>query len=97
LILRRVIREAKRKYYNQIISAANNTIKTSWNIINIESGRNNKLNKEGLPQSLINNNKKINTKAAAHSFNKYFSSISEKLNINKANICSAISYLHSHS
>jgi hypothetical protein len=38
MILRRVIREAKRKYYNRIITSAEDKIKTTWNIIDIETG-----------------------------------------------------------
>jgi hypothetical protein len=74
-ILRRVIREAKRKYYNQLITTSKNKTKTTWNIIKSESGRSNNLIKERLPQTFLNNNKKIITKEAAHSFNKFFSSV----------------------
>jgi hypothetical protein len=97
MILRRVIREAKRKYYNQLISIANNKTKTTWNIIKSESGKSNNLNKERLPQIFLNNNKKINTKEAAHNFNKFFSSVSDNLNIKKTNVFTAMSHLYSHS
>jgi hypothetical protein len=48
IILRRVIRDAKRKYYNCLITAAENKIKTTWNIIDIETGQKNNNNKEEL-------------------------------------------------
>jgi hypothetical protein len=81
LILRRVIREAKRKYYNQLITSAENKIKTTWNIIDTETGRKNNNNKEFLPKTFKNNIKTINIGEAAHSFKKYFTSITENLNM----------------
>jgi hypothetical protein len=39
MILRRVITEATRKYYNRIITSAEEKIKTTWNITDIETGR----------------------------------------------------------
>jgi hypothetical protein len=63
LILRRVIREAKRKYYNRLIASAEDKIKATWNIIDIETGWKN--NKDCLPKTFQNNNKKINTEEAA--------------------------------
>jgi hypothetical protein len=36
-ILKKVIREAKRKYYNQLISSSDNKIKTTWKITEIET------------------------------------------------------------
>jgi hypothetical protein len=80
MILKKVIREAKRIYCNQLITSAENKIKTTWNIINTESGRFNNLNKERLPLIFQNNSKKINIKEAAHSFNKYFTSVTENHN-----------------
>jgi hypothetical protein len=38
-ILKRVIREAKRTYYNQLLSSTENKIKTTWKIIDIETGK----------------------------------------------------------
>jgi hypothetical protein len=52
-ILRRVIREAKRKYYNSPIAAAENKIKTTWNIINTETGQKNNSNKDCLLKTFL--------------------------------------------
>jgi hypothetical protein len=38
-ILAAVIRKAKRMEYDKLISTSHNKIKTTWNIINTESGR----------------------------------------------------------
>jgi exonuclease III len=38
-ILKRVIREAKRTYYNQLLSTTENKIKTIWKITDIETGK----------------------------------------------------------
>jgi hypothetical protein len=47
------MREAKRKYYNSLSAAAENEIKTSWNIIDTETGRKNNDNEDYLPKTFF--------------------------------------------
>jgi hypothetical protein len=49
-ILRKVIREAKRLHYNKSITSAENRIKTTWHIIDRETGCKNNNNKDTLPE-----------------------------------------------
>jgi hypothetical protein len=93
-ILKKVIREAKKKYYNQLISSSDNKIKTTLKIIEIEAGKN-KIN-DRLPQSFQNNGKKINFDDAAQTFSKYFIILTENMNMKNADVHSAISYLYSY-
>jgi hypothetical protein len=67
-ILSNVIKEAKRLNYNTQIINLNNTIKTAWEIIKLETGR--KVNNDNI-HSLI-----------ADTFNNYFLSIAENINVN---------------
>jgi hypothetical protein len=92
-ILRKVIREAKRLHYNKLITSAENKIKTTWRIIDRETGRKNNNNKDTLLKIFQYHNKKVKIDEAAQSFNKYFSSIPENLNISKINPQVAINYL----
>jgi hypothetical protein len=39
-ILKKVILDAKKMYYNDIIKKSNNKMKATWNIINREKGKN---------------------------------------------------------
>jgi hypothetical protein len=39
LILKKVIREAKRQYYSQLLALSHNKTKMVWNIIKNETGR----------------------------------------------------------
>jgi hypothetical protein len=94
-ILRRVIREAKRLHYNRLIESAEDTVKTTWSIINRETGQ--KINNiDSLPKSCQLNTAKVNTGEAAHNFNKYFSSITENLDITKTNTHAAMKYLYAY-
>jgi hypothetical protein len=63
------MREAKRLYYNKLIASAENRIKTTWRIINMEIGHKNNNNKDSLPKSFKLNTKKVNTREAAQTPN----------------------------
>jgi hypothetical protein len=89
-----VIREAKKKYYNQLISSSHNKIKTTWKIIDTEAGKN-KIN-DCLPKIFQNNGKKMNFDDAAQTFSKYFITLTENMNMKNADVHSAMSYLYTY-
>jgi exonuclease III len=97
LILKKVIREAKRRYFNNLIISADNKAKTTWKIIRSETGRTSNLNDELLPQTFLYKNNKIKEKDAAHNFNQYFTTVTDNLFIKKTPVNSEMTYLHSHS
>lgn len=78
------------------MTSAKDKIKTTWNIIDIEAGWKSNNNKDCLPKTFQNKVKKINIDEAVHSFNKYFTSITENVNIKNTNVYTAMSYLHTH-
>jgi hypothetical protein len=90
-ILRKVIREARKKYYNHLISSSDNKIKTTWKIIGTESGKN--ITNEHLPHNFIAGNNKISSKVAAQTFCNYFTTLAENLNLRYAEPQSAMMYL----
>jgi phage FluMu gp28-like protein len=64
-IIRRVIIEAKRLHYNRLIESAEDRVKTTWSIINRETGQ--KINNiDSLPKSFQRNTAKVNIGEAAH-------------------------------
>jgi hypothetical protein len=76
-ILKRVIREAKRTYYNNLSS--DKKVKTTWKIVEMETGTKND-SREHLPKNFKNRDNKINLEETALTFNKHFISIAENLN-----------------
>ena len=74
-ILTMVIRTAKRMECDKLILNTHNKAKTTWDIINEESGRNKKRNEI---QALLVEDKKItNQQTIAEIFNEYFISIAD--------------------
>ena len=51
-----VIKKAKIRQHDALITNSHNKVKTTWNIINKESGRKRKINE---PQTLMSGDKKI--------------------------------------
>jgi hypothetical protein len=75
-ILSKVQKNAKISHYNEQIIHSNNKIKTTWNIIRRETGRNNiKCDKV----NILNTDKENNNSVNAESFNKYFLTIPCKI------------------
>jgi hypothetical protein len=93
IILRRVIREAKRKYYNCLIAAAEYRLKI---FLILKQVRKNNNNRHCSSRTFQNNNKTLYINEAAQSFNKYYVSIIEGLNMKKTNVHIAMQYLHTH-
>jgi hypothetical protein len=84
-VLAKVIKEAKKAYYDNTILKSHNKIKTTWSIITKEIGY--KIYKDE-PQSLKINNTTINNKEhIANTFNEYFTSIAQTIidDLNKDN------------
>jgi hypothetical protein len=80
LILTKVIRNAKKLYYNNIILRSKNKIKSTWKIINSESGithQDTSIPLLKLDDKLIANQHKI-----ANLFNSYFLSVADSINGN---------------
>jgi hypothetical protein len=77
LILSWVIKAAKQLYYNNKISKSNNKIKTTWDIINMET-RKSHTNKS---TQLINIDGKLitNQQSTTNSFNNYFITVADKI------------------
>jgi hypothetical protein len=84
-LLIKVIKEAKKAYYNSIIRKSHNKIKTTWSIIRKETRH--KIYKDE-PQSLKINNIRINNKVhIANAFNEYFTTVAQTIvdDLNKDN------------
>jgi hypothetical protein len=76
-VLAKVIKEAKKAYYESTISKSHNKIKTTWSIIKKETGY--KIYQDE-PQSLKMNNTMINNKEhIANAFNEYFTSVAQTI------------------
>ena len=83
LILPKVIKAAKQLYYNNKISKSNNKIKTTWDVIKMETCKNhtNEVTK------LINTDGNLitNQQLIANSFNNYFLTVADKIASNIKN------------
>jgi hypothetical protein len=76
-VLAKVIKEAKKAYYESTISKSHNKIKATWSIIKKETGC--KIYKDE-PQLLKINNIMINNKYhIANTFNEYFISVAQTI------------------
>src|SRR5215469_16315210 len=82
-ILSKVIKEAKRFYYKEIITKSNNKIKTMWNIINKEIG--NSTNENSIKSLRINNHTVYIQASIPNEFNNYFSNIVDGSGIKEIN------------
>jgi hypothetical protein len=72
-----VIKKAKRMEYDKLILNSHNKIKTTWNIINKESGiKNNSNNIQALD---VDGKKVIGQQSIAETFNEYFVTITENI------------------
>ena len=85
-ILTRLIKLAKQKHYNSLISCSNNRNKTIWNIIN--SSVNKKPTNCNITSINVDGNPTYNGQTIAESFNKHFAStardmLTTKLKLNK--------------
>ena len=75
--LKHVIKNTKRKFYNNRFNECSGNPKKTWEIINQIRGKSKKSIK---PQFMINNEKIIQRRVIANEFNKYFVSLAPKLN-----------------
>ncbi|PNF30772.1 hypothetical protein B7P43_G06180, partial [Cryptotermes secundus] len=75
-ILSKVIKEAKQNNYNSQILKSNNKIKTTWDIVKVESGK--KSVNEDVQSLNIEGKSTNNPQAIASAFNEYFLSLAEK-------------------
>lgn len=91
LILRKVICEAKKLHYNQLIATSKNRIKTSWNIIRNVFHKHTRSNY--MPSSFKMDNKDIQFKDAADVFNDYFLNIADNLQTHIDNMNSPLRLL----
>ena len=93
-ILMNVINEAKRIMYNKRILKSNNKFKTTWNIINELTGKQRSAN--DIQKIPIEGTHLTNLQDIAEAFNKYYSSVIDKLasnNLqNKAHNSSSFTY-----
>jgi hypothetical protein len=91
-ILKRVGRNAKASYYNNIISSAKNKSKNSWNILRKEMG------KLGSNKNISNlfeiDNIILNTHQVSNEFNNYFMNVVDSLTAGQKNIETASHFLH---
>jgi hypothetical protein len=77
LILRKVIYEAKKLYYNQLIETSNNRNKTVWNIIRNLSHKSSR--DICMPDMFKLNNRNIQCNDVPDVFNKYFLNVANSL------------------
>jgi hypothetical protein len=82
-ILSKVIKEAKQNNYNSQILESNNKIKTTWEIVKVESGR--KTTNEDIQVLNIDGKSTSNPQAITSAFNEYFLSLVEKIYLNNNN------------
>ena len=78
-ILRKDVNESKKQHYSRLIAKANKRIKTTLNIIQKDTGK--VLSVEQVPSLLVNDEKLEDPTNVANAFNKFFITITEKLNI----------------
>ena len=77
-ILKKIIRDAKKNYFENCLSNCKNDLKETWRVINDALGRNN--SGKLLPDIFkINNTKVDNELEIANAFNDYFKNIGDKL------------------
>src|SRR5215469_6031060 len=77
-ILSKVLKEAKKLYYKDIIGKSKNKIKTTWNIIHKETI--NQSNDNNIKTLKINNCIIRNQRLIANEFNNYFLNIAKNTN-----------------
>jgi len=82
-ILTSVIKLAKKKYYNSILTSSNNKTKTTWNIV--KSTLNMKLNTHNITSINVNGNVFSNGQVIAEMFNKYFVTVAQNIHANNYN------------
>jgi hypothetical protein len=82
-----VIKKAKCMEYDKLILNSHNKIKTTWNIINKESGRKN--NSNNIQALDVDGKKIIDHQSIVETFNEYFVTTAE-------NISKQIRYSHRH-
>jgi hypothetical protein len=76
-ILTTVIKKAKRMEYDKCILKSHNKIKTTWDIIKKEAGRNTSMSSIN---TLVTDGKKFNNQQdIAEEFNKHFANVAEKI------------------
>ena len=90
-ILKKVIKEAKKLYYNTLIKTSVNKIKTTWNIVRENTGKIQDLN--GISEINLGNEIVEDSREIAYAFNKYFLSTVENLSLNHSNQCMAVALL----
>ena len=77
-ILKKIIRDTKKNYFENCLSNCKNDLKETWRVINDALGRNN--SGKLLPDIFKINNIKVDNKLEiANAFNDYFKNIDEKL------------------
>ena len=77
-ILKKIIRDVKKIYFENCLSKCKNDLKGTWRIINDILGRNS--SRKSLPEIFMIDNTKVDNKVdIANAFNEYFINIDEKL------------------
>ena len=82
-ILTNVIKLAKKRYYNNIITCSKNKTKTTWNIIKLTS--NIKPNSQNITPINIDGSESFNGQTTADTFSKYFASVAQNIHVNNHN------------
>ena len=82
-IVSKVIKEAKKLYYKEVITKSKNKMKTTWNIIHKDKG--NPTNENNIKSLRIKNYIVHNQICIANEFNDYFLNIAENIS-NKQSI-----------
>jgi hypothetical protein len=90
LILSKVIEAAKQLYYNSKISKSNNKIKTTWDIIKIETCKNH--TNKGTQLTNVGGNLITNQQSIANYFNNYFLTVADRITSNIRNDKISLNY-----
>jgi hypothetical protein len=89
-IFRKLIREAKKSYYSNLVKISTNSVKTIWNIVKNNTGKIQTSDKTSKIKLETHNTK--DSKEIERACNNFLISIIESLNSNHANLNMAIQY-----
>jgi hypothetical protein len=91
MTLRKVTKEAKKLYYQKLISNSENKVQLTWKIIYKETGE--RHGSDNITELKVGKSKLTNTKEVVELFNKYFITVAENLETKNANKNKAIKFL----
>ena len=83
-ILTKVIKLAKQRYYNSILTRSNNKTKTTWHIVKNNSNMN--PSTHNITSIGVDGNASFDGQIIAETFNKYFVAVAQNINVKNHNV-----------